>query len=260
MHHYKHKSELHNIADILLDVATSLMGAGAHTSRVVANATRMAESFGYEVFFTIFQKNITAMVVHKESHESVTMVRAAKHMALNFRVISELSSLSWDTVDHSLSIDEVREHYDYIMSTPRMSRWVVLFLVAAANASFCRLFAGDGVAMALVFTGTLVGFFVRQEMMNRHMHHALIFIVAAFISSFITGFGANMGWGTTPDIAMATSVLFLIPGVPLINSIMDLLEGHVLTGISRMVNATILIISISIGVIISLLCLGFEKL
>ncbi|MGL5561832.1 MAG: threonine/serine exporter family protein, partial [Tannerellaceae bacterium] len=57
-----------------------------------------------------------------------------------------------------------------------------------------------------------------------------------------------------------TSVLFLVPGVPLINSIMDILEGHVLAGISRMVNATILIICLSIGFLITLLMLGIEKL
>ena len=44
------------------------------------------------------------------------------------------------------------------------------------------------------------------------------------------------GW--TPDIAIGTSVLFLIPGVPLINGIIDILEGHTVTGTSRLIQAT----------------------
>lgn len=32
-------------------------------------------------------------------------------------------------------------------------------------------------------------------------------------------------WGNTPDIAIGASVLYLIPGVPLINGIIDIIEG-----------------------------------
>ncbi|MFI3277707.1 MAG: threonine/serine exporter family protein [Rikenellaceae bacterium] len=253
-------NDLFDIADIILEISTTLMGAGSHTSRVVINAERMAKSFGCEAFFTIFQKNITVTIKKIDSHESITMIRATKHISLNFRVVSELSALSWDTSDHTLSIDEVKDRYQEIMAKPRLSRWVVLLMVACANASFCKLFDGDAIGMAFVFVSTFCAFFVRQEMMDRHMNHSFVFIVAAFISSFIAGIGVYYNIGTTPQTALATSVLFLIPGVPLINSIMDVLEGHILTGISRFVNASILIISITIGFLMSLLLHGFEKL
>ena len=89
--------------------------------------------------------------------------------------------------------------------------------------------------------GTLTAFYVRQELMNRHANHFLIFFLASFISSFISSMAYNIDGCTTPDIAQATSVL-LIPGVPLINSFIDIMEGHVLTGFSRLINATMLII------------------
>ncbi len=253
------KKELTEVADLLLDYAAAMMGAGSHTARTVRSVSRMAQSFGYEIFVTIFQKNMTMMVRPQGQVESITLVRSTKHMALNFYVVSELSSLSWHTHDEGLSIGEAKEQFDKIMSAPRMSRWVVLILVACANASFCKLFSGDLISCALVFTSTLVAFFIRQELMMRKMNHPLIFIISAMVTSLIAGLGHVNGWGTTPDIALATSVLFLIPGVPLINSLMDILEGHVLTGISRFVNATMLIVSISIGFMASLLILGLEK-
>ncbi len=250
--------ELIEVEEFLLDIATSLMGAGTHTSRVVRNVKRVAESYGYEVFITIFQKNITMNTRKKGSIESLTLIRPTKQMALNFTVISDLSALSWDIADNNLSLCEARARYADIMAKPRMSRWLVLFLVACANAAFCKLFAGDWIACGVVFVVTLIGFFIRQQMMERHMNHNIIFSVVAFVSSLLAGFALVYGWGSTPHTAMATSVLFLIPGVPLINSIKDLMEGHVLTGISRMVNATILIISISVGFMASLLLHGIE--
>ncbi len=247
------------MAELLLDTATSLMGAGSHTSRIVRGISRMAESYGYEVFVTIFQKNMTMMVRKKGCAESITLVRSTKHIPLNFRIVAELSTMSWDMHDHGLTIEQAREKYEQIMSAPRMDRWIVLLLVAAANASFCKLFNGDWIAVVLVFCSTLVAFLIRQEMMLRKINHSVVFIIAAFVASFIAGMAQHFELGTTPDIAMATSVLFLIPGVPLINSIMDIMEGHVLTGISRAVNASVLIISLTIGFMASLLILGLDN-
>ena len=88
--------------------------------------------------------------------------------------------------------------------------------------------------MGLVAAATFVGFFVRQEMSTRHANHMAIFLICSFIASLIASAGFRLSHvGTAPETALGTSVLFLIPGVPLINSIFDLLEGHVLVGISR---------------------------
>ena len=51
----------------------------------------------------------------------------------------------------------------------------------------------------------------------------------------------------------ATSVLFLVPGVPLINGVIDIVEGHILIGCSRLINALLLIICIAIGLSATLL-------
>ena len=52
---------------------------------------------------------------------------------------------------------------------------------------------------------------------------------------------------TTSEIALATSVLYLVPGVPLINGVIDIVEGYILTGFARLVQASLLIVCIAIG-------------
>ena len=55
------------------------------------------------------------------------------------------------------------------------------------------------------------------------------------------------------EVALATSPLFLVPGVPLINGVIDIVEGHVLIGVSRLVNAMLLIVCIAVGLSATLL-------
>ena len=40
-------------------------------------------------------------------------------------------------------------------------------------------------------------------------------------------------WGAAPETALATAVLYLVPGVPLINSLIDLIEGHLSSAWNR---------------------------
>ena len=56
---------------------------------------------------------------------------------------------------------------------------------------------------------------------------------ASFVASGISGLGVLFDVGQSPTIAVATSVLFLIPGVPMINGIIDLMHGHIIVGQAR---------------------------
>jgi len=248
-------------AVLLIDIASALMSSGAHTMRIIQNVSRMAETFGYELDLSVFQMSIMMTIVSKKDPgKLLTQIRKIKPLHLNFSIVSDLSALSWDTYDKHLPFEEVTSNFEKIISKKRMKSWLVLLLVASANASFCGLFKGDLTAMTFVFFATFAGFFVRQEMMKKHINHLVVFTTSAFVASILAGMGYVIHLGHTPEIALASSVLFLIPGVPLINSILDILQGHILTGIARLVNATSLIVCIAIGLFTSMLILGIEKL
>ncbi len=51
---------------------------------------------------------------------------------------------------------------------------------------------------------------------------------------------------------MAASVLMLVPGFPMINSISDMVKGHMNVGISRWGQATLMTVSSVIGITIAM--------
>jgi uncharacterized membrane protein YjjP (DUF1212 family) len=55
--------------------------------------------------------------------------------------------------------------------------------------------------------------------------------------------------GIHPEYAFATSVLYLIPGIPLINSLSDLLDGNIMNGIVRGVNGLMMSFAIALGML-----------
>ena len=166
-------------------------------------------------------------------------------LPISFELNAELSALRWEAFDRRLPLAEIRARYADIIARPRLDPIFTLILVGFANASFCRLFGGDWFAVSIVFTATLLGFFLRQRMQARGFNHYVIFIASSFAASMYAS--VALMFDTTSEVALATSVLFLIPGVPLINGVIDIVEGHVLNGIARLASALMLIICIAIG-------------
>ena len=252
---------IQEISELLLDYANNLMSSGAYTARVVRNISRIAESFGYRVDMTLFQKTMTMTVVSNYNEEiRRTSVRRIKHGGVNFDTISQMSALSWRTYDNHISFAELKAEYHKIVSQPRFKDYIIIVAVTIGTSCFCRLFGGDLIAMGLVFVSTAVGATIRLQLMHRELNHMAIYCICSFVASMITSLGVWFDWGTTQQTALATSVLFLTPGVPMINSIVDLVDGHILVGISRAVNATILIICMALGLTATLLILGTSTL
>lgn len=69
---------------------------------------------------------------------------------------------------------------------------------------------------------------------------------------FITHFGVFYSFTHTSDVAIGSSILFLMPGVFLINLAFDILNDNTLVGISRAVSTGILILCIAVGAYITL--------
>ena len=241
----KTKQELTDILDFVAEYASYLLGSGVHTSRVIRNAQRIGTSQGVDIQLSSFQKSIIITVHDERSGEVVTRVVKIPALPISFERNSDLSALSWDAVDEHLSLTDLRDRYGELIAKPRMDPIFVLLTVGLANASFCRLFGGDWTAVGIVFTSTLVGFSARQRMQAHGVNHFLIFIISAFMASLCAS--AALRFDCTAETALATSVLYLVPGVPLINGVIDIVEGHILIGFSRLINALLLIVCIAVG-------------
>ena len=241
----KSKDELKDLLEFICEYATYMLGSGVHTSRVVRCARRVGASQGVEVHFSTFQKSTILSVRDDSSREVLTQVAAIPHLPISFQRNADLGTLSWEALDEGLSLEAIKERFARAKSKAPIPPHLVLATVGLANASFCRLFGGDWTAVGLVFLSTLLGFAVKQQLQQRKMHHFLVFILSAFIASL--GASISLLYPCTSEIALATSVLFLVPGVPLINGIIDIVEGHILIGFSRLVNALLLIICLAMG-------------
>ncbi len=244
-------ASLKEICLFLSEYSAWLLGSGATSIRLERNVRRMASSMGCRAEMTILPRHIHMTVFLPDNSDSYTYIIATHPMPISFDINTLLSRLSWSMADDNIGLEEARRQFNEIISTPPENKYRVLVLAALANAAFCRLFTGDWAAVGIVFMSTLAGFYLKQVLTEKKLDVRLIFVICAFVSSVLASTATLFSFGHTPDIAVGTSVLYLVPGIPFLNSFSDMLNGHYICAFGRFVHAVVLTCCLSLG-----LCCG----
>lgn len=247
------KPNKYELGEMLLEIGSLLMVSGANTERVKVTISRIASAFDCDSDLMITNHALMITLTYKDNIKTFTSVKWVPNMHLNFNLISDISTMSWKIVEEKWSVERINNEMKLLDRKPLYSRGLVLFLVALAGASFCRLFGGNFIEMGLCFLGTFSGLYVRQETMKLKFNFYLCIFFAALTSSFLVALCSFLNPGSDFIHALATSVLFLIPGVPMINSFSDLIDGNILNGTTRGVNVLVIAFAISLGLMVSLL-------
>lgn len=245
------------VALFLADYASLLSGCGATCIRIEKNCRRMADAFGVTMEISIMPGHVYVSVC-EDGVDSVVEMRRIAACGISFDINARLSRLSWKVADKHLRLDDAEALFGHIRRTKPTGRWEVLLLASLANASFCRLFGGDAAAMLIVLLSTLAGYRLKQTMLEDKRDVRLTFLCASFFSASLSAAGHIFGIGGTPEIALGTSVLYLIPGVPYINAVSDLIYRHYLCAFSRFMDAAVLTLCLSVGLCAGMLLLGLK--
>ena len=251
---------LKTICIFLSDYASWLLGCGATCIRIEKNVSRMAAALDICAEMTVMPTNIQMSVWDLNHQESYSLVKRKQKIGISFNINTRLSKLSWALSDHKISFSDAVAQFEEIKHTAPENKWAVLILASLANMSFCRLFGGDMYAMLVVLVATLAGYRIKQIMLEAKTDVRIVFFCSAFVASVIGSSAHLFQLGATPDIAIGTSVLYLIPGIPYINAVSDLLDSHYICAFSRFVDALVLTICLSLGLCCGMFLMGLQWL
>lgn len=247
------QGDIEAVGEFLAEYASWLWGCGATYMRIEKNVSRMACSYGCSVELTVLSRHLTVAVsAESGGASSKVFCCAMRPCGISFEMNTALSALSWRIRDNSLPLDEACRRLRAITAGKSRDGWHVLILTSLANASFCRLFGGDASAMAVVFAATLAGYYMKQRMLAWHVDTRVVFFLCAVISSAISAGAVLFGWGQTPEVATATSVLYLIPGVMYIDAAADLIDRRYVCSFCRCAEAAVLTACLSTGLFVGL--------
>ena len=129
-------------------------------------------------------------------------------------------------------------------------------MIAISCSCICLMIGGDLKSVPIVFISTFIGMEIRQfglQYLNIYLVWFLTAYVSATVSLLISTFLITT---ETPQKAMLSPTLMLIPGVPIVSSVMELVRKNSDAGIARLSFLALLILVHGEGLLFAALQFG----
>ncbi|GAL26321.1 putative membrane protein [Vibrio variabilis] len=235
------------VSRLIAQAGQMLLAHGAESTLVGHITHRIGKAAGMdEVEVSLSASSLVVTTLYKE--HCVTTARRSPDRGLNMRVVTQIQRICIMMEKGILDYQLAQKKIDQI-SPERYNRWLVVVMIGLSCAAFSRLAGGDWAVFAMTFLASACGMIVRQEFGHRHFNPLLNFAITAFVTTLISAQAVIYGIGAQPQLVMASSVLMLVPGFPLINSVADMIKGYVNMGIARFVMASLLTLATCLGIV-----------
>ncbi len=252
--------ELERVTNLLLNISSMLMVSGANTNRVNLSISRFASVLNCSAYSMISHKTFIMTVKDDLTHQTFTKVQSIPPYIIDFHKISAISKGSWIAISKNWTIDQIEEEIVKIKSLKRYPDFLVLIAVSFAGAGFCKIFGGDYANMLVSFISTFFGLFFVQRAHTLEFNVYIRIFLGSFIASTLASLGIIFQIGDHPQSALATSILFLVPGVALINSFTDLLDNNILNGMVRFSIGLMTVMAIALGLFTAMIIFHINML
>ncbi|MBE2213692.1 MAG: threonine/serine exporter family protein [Opitutaceae bacterium] len=238
------------VTRLCVQAALTLLQHGAESALVESVARRLGVALGVESVEVAIMANAVT-VTTLSGGQCVTTVRRNEDRGINMHVVTEVQRTMLDLEDGRLDRAGVAERLGAIRHF-RHPRWLVALGIGLSCACFAALQKGDLRTCAVVFVASMLAMVVRQLFAPLHFNPLVTFFAAAFVATSVAAAAVLLELGATAKIAMASSVLLLVPGFPLINGVSDMVKGYINTGISRLVFALMLATATCGGILLGM--------
>ncbi len=241
--------EQQEITRLCISTGVVLMQHGAESALIETLMRRLGVSLGVErVEAGIFANSVVLTTLC--GSRSVTTVRRVEDRGIDMTAVTQLQRAVLDVEEGALGAAGYQERLAALARGP-YPRWLVAIVIGVSCAAFARLARADLPGCAAVLCASAIAMYVRLRIARLHFSPVVTFFVAAFVASSLAALLAAR-YSATPGPVLASCVLFLVPGFPLINGVSDMVKGYTSIGLARLAFATLLAAAAAAGILLSL--------
>jgi uncharacterized membrane protein YjjP (DUF1212 family) len=210
-----------------------LFNFGATAQRVQDSIACLARYLGCKVEVLV-SYDALLITVH-DGATFRTRIDSARGVAgLNLLGLKRVSALLRGLSQSPLAAEEIEKALGAIRDAPPVHGVGGQVIAAGcAGVGFCIVNDGDPASWFCSFVAGAFIFAIRRPLAAREFNFHLTVFVAALAGSFLSSLLASLAQTATPVVALVGPILFLVPGVPIINGGIDVIRNHVAIGIAR---------------------------
>ena len=242
--------EIRKKVKILLRMGCLLSENGANANQIVRDMRRAAAYMGIpadDLHIHIAYSNILINIHSPE--DCFTSFRNVQYLGANMDIISSISVLTWTALRNEYTLDEFSQELEEIAKKdPPHSNATSAIFAGFACGAFPILFGGSIISAWITTFCALLGFIILLILKRFQINGYISIACAAAVSSGLAFLSGCIFDSADVIYAMIACTLFMVPGIPLINTVDDLLNNYILAGISRAVHTLLIVGSMTVGI------------
>ncbi len=239
--------ELEEVLDAAIQVGYGLLHNGAEIYRVEQTIVYICQAYGVKEIES-FAIPSSIVVTISDGNRSVTKSKRVVSRTNDLDKVEKFAGLSRKICEEKPDYERCMKEIEAVYNGPKYSPWVINVGYLAVSFSFTQFFGGEFLDGLL---GALVGISIikLQNFMGKMKANSFFMnIVCGFSAAFIANvLEAKTGLFHADKVIIGT-IMLLVPGLAIANSMRDFISSDTMTGMSRLFEALFIAVGIAIGV------------
>ena len=249
---HKHQQRpVEDILDFCTLLGSRMIASGANLERVQLAVERISRAYGLtDVSLYLLSTNISLSARDNAGYYAIRQ-RSIPAVKLQMNRLQSLNSLCYSIAKHTPSPKDLRGLLDDASNVDEYSDHIVLLGQICAMSLLCLLFGGwFREVICVVMIITVVHYTLRMieiARIDKILTNALTMWIATTIVFLLTGFGIS----DNKPVLIITATMMIIPGIPLVNAMRNILCGNEMNGILQTAKVTVETMSLALGIFLS---------
>lgn len=241
--------EIDRILNFSTTAGKIMLESGGEIYRVEETIFTICKSFGVQEV-DVFASTTSIVATIIDNGKIHTIVKRITDRGVNLNKVHNINSLSRRIYAERPDIKTCEEELEKIKSDDSYSLIKKLIYAGIATSTFTVLFEGGIHDFILAFfIGVIVQFIsetLSKSYLNQFFRNALCGSIVALTSILFL----KLGFIENIDKLIAGTIMLLVPGLSLTNSIRDILEGQLVAGLTKAAEALFVGVSTAVGTFI----------
>lgn len=229
------------------EIGYLLLKHGAEIYRVEESIQRMCEGLGFHdvEVFAIPSYFTLSLTLHDGTpyHSS----KRSRTNRIHLDHLYELNCLVRQISNQELTLEQINQKIHYIKHQKLNFQFILIGYIVSA-AMFCVFFGGgfNEMIVSAIIGFVLYYFIYLMELLN--MNTIVRTILSSMVLASIAIIAHKINIINDQQSVITGTLMLLVPGIAITNSLRDIIGGDFVSGLSRMIEAILIAASIAIGV------------
>lgn len=233
-----------------MEMGTLLLSSGAETYRVEESISRVCLALGAKEAEIFVIPSTIIIYIRKGGDEAINRTRRIHHRSIDLTTVDQINDLSRRLCRENLNYSEIINEIDKIRAIPEYP--ILLQIISTGFAAFMFALFFNATLKNSIFAfmiGILIDLQIRY-MAKFETNRFFITVIAGMLISTVAVGVTLLGLTDSFNTIIIGSIMPLVPGLAITQSLRDVIAGDYLAGITKGLEAFLIGAAIAIGIAI----------